>query len=113
MAQDPREFDPLDPQTVECPFPFYEAMRASDPVYKVPGYDWFLVSSYEHAVEVLMEQDFRDSTEVERADQSPTRRQRRDGQGERTNGDGEHGRALSPDGSRPWPGASRPSRTPP
>lgn len=55
MAQDPREFDPLDPQTVECPFPFYEAMRSSDPVYRVPGYEWFLVSSYEHAVEVLMD----------------------------------------------------------
>ena len=59
MAGDPREFDPLDPSTVECPFPYYEALRAQDPVFRVPGYDWFLVSSYEHAVEVLLALEIR------------------------------------------------------
>jgi cytochrome P450 len=55
VTSDPRDFDPLDPSTVECPFPFYEALRSSDPVFRVPGHGWFLVSSYEHAVEVLMD----------------------------------------------------------
>ena len=49
----PDELDPLAPETVECPFAFYEALRRYAPVHRVPGRDWFLVSNFETAVEVL------------------------------------------------------------
>jgi cytochrome P450 len=49
----PESLDPLDPETVECPFPFYGALREHAPVHRVPGRDWFLVSTFEMAVEVL------------------------------------------------------------
>ena len=45
--------DPLAPETVECPYPFYDAVRAHSPVYRVPDHDWFLVGSFEMACEVL------------------------------------------------------------
>ena len=30
------DIDPLAPDTVECPFPFYDAIRSESPVYRVP-----------------------------------------------------------------------------
>jgi cytochrome P450 len=53
MSISPEELDPLAPETVECPFPFYDALREHAPVHRVPGRDWFLVSTFEMAVEVL------------------------------------------------------------
>jgi cytochrome P450 len=47
------EFDPLAPDTVECPFPFYQAMRDEAPVYRVPEMDFFIVSKYDDALRVL------------------------------------------------------------
>ena len=47
------EIDPLAPTTVECPYPFYEALRDAAPVYRVPDRNWFLVSTFDIAVEVL------------------------------------------------------------
>jgi cytochrome P450 len=40
-------FDPFSPQTVECPFPFYSALRRDAPVYLVPGAGHFVVSRAE------------------------------------------------------------------
>lgn len=34
------DFDPKAPATVECPYPFYQAMREKAPVYKPLGYDF-------------------------------------------------------------------------
>ena len=47
------EFNPLAPENVECPFPFYEAMRREAPVYQVPQAGFFIVSRYEDCLAVL------------------------------------------------------------
>lgn len=47
------EFDPLAPETVECPFPFYAAMRREVPVYAVPGAGFFIVSRFDDCLHVL------------------------------------------------------------
>ena len=47
------QFNPMAPETVECPFPFYAAMREEAPVYRVPGLDFFIVSKYDDAMRVL------------------------------------------------------------
>jgi len=49
----PEELDPLAPETVECPFQLYDALRRYAPLHRVPGRDWFLVSTFASAVEVL------------------------------------------------------------
>jgi len=53
MSVRPEDVDPLSPTTVECPYPYYEALRAHAPVHRVPGREWFLVSTFDLAVEVL------------------------------------------------------------
>ncbi len=53
MALQLHEVDPLAPGTVECPFPFYAALRDQAPVYRVPNREWFLVSTFDVATEVL------------------------------------------------------------
>src|SRR6478609_9710176 len=62
MSLRPEELDPLDPDTVECPFPFYDALRRYAPVHRVPGRDWFLVSTFDRAVEVLKNAELFSST---------------------------------------------------
>jgi cytochrome P450 len=47
------EFNPLAPEIVECPYPFYKAMREEAPVYQVPGLGFFVVSRYEDIKEVV------------------------------------------------------------
>ncbi len=54
MAAVPHDTDPLAPATVECPYPFYEALRTEAPVHRVPDRDWFLVSTFAMAGEVLL-----------------------------------------------------------
>jgi len=54
MPELPHDIDPLAPETVECPYPFYAALRSHAPVQRVPGRDWFLVSTFAMASEVLM-----------------------------------------------------------
>lgn len=53
----PEEFDPLDPQTVECPYEFYKALRADGGVYRVPGRGFYLVSRYDTAMNVIKDTD--------------------------------------------------------
>jgi cytochrome P450 len=38
---------------MECPFPFYEALRRESPVYEVPGFGMYLVSRFDDIVEAL------------------------------------------------------------
>jgi cytochrome P450 len=47
------EFKPLSPETVECPYPFYAALRREAPVYQVPGAGFFIVSRYDDVLEAL------------------------------------------------------------
>ncbi len=47
------DINPLAPETFECPFPFYEAMRRECPVYRVPGADFMIVSRFEDVLHVL------------------------------------------------------------
>jgi cytochrome P450 len=42
----PADFDPLSPETLSDPYPFYEALRRCAPVYRVPGSDYSCVSRY-------------------------------------------------------------------
>lgn len=48
------DFDPKAPATVECPYPFYQAMRTEAPVHKPGGHDFFIVSRYDDIQEVLL-----------------------------------------------------------
>jgi cytochrome P450 len=43
----PEHFRPLARDNVASPYAFYEAMRTHQPVYKIPGTDYFCVSRYE------------------------------------------------------------------
>lgn len=48
-------FNPLAPETVECPYPFYAALRREAPVYQVPGAGFFIVSRYRDIETVLLD----------------------------------------------------------
>ena len=41
------QFNPFAPETIECPFPFYAAMRTEVIVYQLPGMDFFIVNTHE------------------------------------------------------------------
>ena len=47
------QFNPFALETIECPYPFYAAMRHEAPVYQVPGMGFFIVSRYEDLQFVL------------------------------------------------------------
>lgn len=47
------DFNPLSPENVADPYPFYRAMRHSVPVYQVPGAGFFIVSRYADIHHVL------------------------------------------------------------
>jgi cytochrome P450 len=49
----PSEFNPLAPETVENPYPFYRAMREHAPVYQVPGAGFFIISRYADILSAL------------------------------------------------------------
>ncbi|MGI9031294.1 MAG: cytochrome P450 [Ilumatobacteraceae bacterium] len=46
-------FNPFAPQTLQCPFPHYAAMRAKDPVHEVGGLGFFLVTRHDLVLEVV------------------------------------------------------------
>src|ERR1700719_3340388 len=45
-----RDFAWPSPELVQCPFPFYTALRAEAPVYRYPGRDQYLVSRWDDIV---------------------------------------------------------------
>jgi cytochrome P450 len=47
------DYNPFDPAVLECPYPFYEALRTEARVHQVPGIGLFLVSRYEDVMEAL------------------------------------------------------------
>jgi len=50
---DLRAFNPFDPETLQCPFPHYAAMRATDPVHEVGGLGFYLVTRHDLVLEVV------------------------------------------------------------
>lgn len=47
------DFDPLEPQTLQCPFPWYETLREQAPVHFVAGRGMWFVTSRELVAEAL------------------------------------------------------------
>jgi cytochrome P450 len=50
-----KDFNPLAPETVECPYHFYAAMRHEAPVYEVPGMGFYIVSKHADIERVLLD----------------------------------------------------------
>jgi cytochrome P450 len=46
------EYTPASEDVQRCPYPHYDAMRSGPPVHRIEGTDHYVVSRYEHAVEV-------------------------------------------------------------
>ncbi len=44
------QFNLFDAHTQQCPFPFYEEMRSTQPVFHIPGMPMYLVTRYEDVV---------------------------------------------------------------
>ncbi len=47
------DFNPIDPETLECPYPFYTALHAEAPVYTAPELGVTIVSGYDLLQEVV------------------------------------------------------------
>lgn len=47
------DFNPLDPETLECPYPFYEALHAEAPVHPIPEMGLVVVSTFDLLREVV------------------------------------------------------------
>ena len=47
------DYSLFDPETLKCPYEFYERLRAEAPVYQIPGFGMYLVSKYELIREVV------------------------------------------------------------
>ncbi len=47
------DFNPIDPETLECPYPFYAELHAEAPVYQAPELGVAIVSSYDLLQEVV------------------------------------------------------------
>ena len=46
MAKSVAEYDFFDPEVIECPFGFYQALREQAPIYQLPGTEIFMVSKH-------------------------------------------------------------------
>ena len=53
----PADFEPLSPETLSNPYPFYAALRRSAPVYRAPGADYYYVSRYADLRAAVMDTD--------------------------------------------------------
>jgi cytochrome P450 len=53
QSPSPSEFNPLSPENVANPYPFYRAMRHHAPIYQVPGVGFLIVSRYADIHQVL------------------------------------------------------------
>lgn len=52
-GRSPADFNLFDPAVMECPFPFYEALRGEAPVYEVPGFGMYLISRFDDVTDAL------------------------------------------------------------
>src|SRR3954452_3698006 len=53
----PADFSLTAEETLECPYPFYAAMRRDEPVHRLPGQDVFLLSRWEDIVQAAEQPD--------------------------------------------------------
>jgi cytochrome P450 len=65
------DFNPFAPETIEDPRPFWDAMRAKQPVYQIPGSGYFAISRYEDALYVLTNEEIFSSKEPPGLQQPP------------------------------------------
>lgn len=47
------DFNPFDPDTLQCPFPHYAQMRTEEPVKHIPSLGMYLVTRHDQVLEVL------------------------------------------------------------
>lgn len=57
MTVDLSTFNPFDPETLQCPFPHYEAMRKEDPVHFIPGIGVYMVAKHDLVMQVIRDPD--------------------------------------------------------
>jgi cytochrome P450 len=57
MTVDLSTFNPFDPETLQCPFPHYEAMRKEDPVHFIPGIGVYMVAKHDLVMQILRDPD--------------------------------------------------------
>jgi cytochrome P450 len=48
------DFDPFTPETVECPYDFYAALRPEAPVYSFPGGSCWVVRRFEDCRQIAL-----------------------------------------------------------
>lgn len=48
-----RDFDPINPAVLQCPYPFFETLQREAPVYQVPDAGYYIVSRYNDVLTVL------------------------------------------------------------
>ena len=53
MTVDINTFNPFDPETLQCPYPHYAAMRSEDPVHFIPGIGVYMVAKHDLVMQVL------------------------------------------------------------
>ena len=47
------DYNPFKPEVKADPYPYYAALRREEPVYQIPGTDFYAVSRYEDNAEML------------------------------------------------------------
>lgn len=57
MTVDLSTFNPFDPETLQCPFPHYEAMRKEDPVHFIPGIGVYMIAKHDLVMQILRDPD--------------------------------------------------------
>ena len=50
---DLQTFNPFNPETLQCPYPHYQKMRAEQPVLHVPAIGMYLITSHDLVSEVI------------------------------------------------------------
>lgn len=55
--REPEDYSLFDPETQECPYDFYRALRDRAPVYRMPETGYYIISRYEDVREALRRHD--------------------------------------------------------
>jgi cytochrome P450 len=64
----PEDFDWPSPESIECPFPYLEALREEAPVYRYPGRQEYIVTRWSDIIEVARRTDVFSNTVTVEAD---------------------------------------------
>lgn len=57
MRKSVAEFDPFDPEVIESPWEFFEALRREAPLYELPNKAYYLISRNEDVMRAVMDTD--------------------------------------------------------